>query len=64
MGERICATKAFSQYTWSVRTRAINKAETVLTIVVMRTVQNTGMRLTNMPVRMLVIIPATKEGST
>ena len=45
-----CAKKAFSQYSWSARTRAIRSGATVLITEEINTVHKTGIRFTKMPV--------------
>jgi hypothetical protein len=59
-----CAKKAFSQYSRSVRTRAIRSGATVLIAEEINTVHKTGMRFTKMPVEILVRAPAMRDGRT
>lgn len=59
-----CAKKAFSQYSWSVRTRAIRSGATVLITDAINSIHRTGMRCTKMPVAILVSVPAMRDGTT
>jgi len=47
-----------------MRTSAINRGATVLIAPAARTAHSTGMRLTKMPVKMLVTVPAMRDGRT
>lgn len=62
--ELTCAKKAFSQYVWSTRTRAIRSGAAVLSTEEARTVHRTDMRLTKTPVERFTRAPARREGRT
>lgn len=56
--------KAFSQYTWSVRTRAIKSGATALNAHETSTVHSTDTRFTKNPVEMFMRLPEIRDGST